>query len=353
MTSETAPTFGIYLNTGEMLAETHDAVFDFTREQAELAESLGYHDLWITEHHFIPFGINSCALTLAGFLLGHTKKLRVGTAVTLAPLYHPLQLAEQTAVLDQASGGRFDFGIGRGGYLLEYDAFGADYGRWDKEIAHTARVVLDAWRGQPIAFGTKVEMSGGIRLKPQPRTKPNPPLCLGTATPAGLKLAAEEGLPILHYFATPVEARKKVEAAYKDFQPQSANPPAHVHTLIAVVSDDETGTREQLRRALNVSFADGDWPHVPQAPTRHKGPDGKEMSRETMAQGAADRALVGPPDRVAAGINKMRSQLGANRFVLNMESIGNREMTLASIRRFAEEVIPLVDCEVVPEIAVG
>ena len=78
-------TFGLFLNAGEMLASTHEAVFDLTLEQARLAETLGFHDVWVTEHHFIPFGINSNALTLAAFLLGQTERLRVGTAVTLAP----------------------------------------------------------------------------------------------------------------------------------------------------------------------------------------------------------------------------------------------------------------------------
>lgn len=111
-------TFGLFINTGAQTGRTHADVFALALAQAELAESLGYHDVWVTEHHFIPFGINANALTLAGFLLGRTNRLRVGTAVTLAPLYHPLQLAEQVAILDQVSGGRLDFGIGRGGYLI-------------------------------------------------------------------------------------------------------------------------------------------------------------------------------------------------------------------------------------------
>src|SRR5262249_52270379 len=98
--------FGLFLNCGAQVGRSDGEVFELVLEEARLAERLGYHDVWVTEHHFIPFGINPSALTLAAFLLGQTSRLRVGTAVTLAPLYHPLQLAEQAALLDQCSGGR-------------------------------------------------------------------------------------------------------------------------------------------------------------------------------------------------------------------------------------------------------
>lgn len=84
------PDFGLFLNAGAQLGTSHKEVFALTLAQADLAERLGYRDVWVSEHHFIPFGINANALTLAGYLLGRTKNLRVGTAVTLAPLYHPM-----------------------------------------------------------------------------------------------------------------------------------------------------------------------------------------------------------------------------------------------------------------------
>ena len=111
-------TFGLFSNMGAFPGLSHQEILDAAISYAEAAEQLGYHDVWVSEHHFIPFGICPSALTMAGFLLGRTRRLRVGTATTLVHLYHPLQLAEQAALLDQLSGRRFDFGIGRGGYLL-------------------------------------------------------------------------------------------------------------------------------------------------------------------------------------------------------------------------------------------
>ncbi|MCS6926269.1 MAG: LLM class flavin-dependent oxidoreductase [Candidatus Binatia bacterium] len=68
-------------------------------EYTVAAERRGYDEAWIIEHHFIPYGICPSAMTMAGFLLGHTSWLRVGTAVSLLPLHHPVHLAEQAALL--------------------------------------------------------------------------------------------------------------------------------------------------------------------------------------------------------------------------------------------------------------
>ena len=316
------PTFGLFLNLGAQLAPDHAGVFDFALRQAELAEQLGYHDVWVTEHHFIDFGINSSALTLAAFLLGATRRLRVGTAVTLAPLYHPLQLAEQAAILDQASGGRFDFGIGRGGYLADFEAFGVDLARWDEEIDHTLETFTRAWAGPRPAT-------------PRPRTGSRPPLFAASTTPATLAKAAAVGAPLLHYFAAPAPARVKTEAAYAEHLP--GPPPIHVHTLIALVADDEAKARERLREALTVSFRAGDQPSVPGASGRHGG-----LSREELAKGVAENALIGDPRKLADDLAAFIGATGARRLAFYMEAVGDQAATLSSVERFAGEVRPLI-----------
>lgn len=335
--------YGLFLNAGAGLGPDHDAVFDLTAEQALLAERLGYRDVWVTEHHFIDFGLNPSAMTLAAFLLGRTSTLRVGTAVTLTPLYHPVQLAEQAALLDQMSGGRFDFGIGRGGYLRDFEVFGVDTARWDDEIDLTAGLLLDAWSGRPVEHhGTWHDFSP-VKVTPRPRTRPHPPLFLATSTPGAIQRAATHGLPLLHYFPTPPEARMKVEAAYAEALPSGMPAAEHIHTLICCVHDDEAGARARLTEALKRSLAAGDHPAVPQAANRHVGPDGKPFDRVAMAAHVAASSPVGPPARIAEQIAAFCAATGARRLVLYMEAIEDRALTLASIERFAREVRPLLD----------
>jgi alkanesulfonate monooxygenase SsuD/methylene tetrahydromethanopterin reductase-like flavin-dependent oxidoreductase (luciferase family) len=329
--------FGLFLNCGAQIGRSDDEVFDLVLEEARLAERLGYHDVWVTEHHFIPFGINPSALTLAAFILGQTSRLRVGTAVTLAPLYHPLQLAEQAALLDQCSGGRLDFGIGRGGYLAEFDAFGIDPARWTDEVELTASVLLDAWRKKEVSAQSRWATFAPVSVNPRPRTKPHPPLFLASTTPSTVAFAAANKLPLLHYWGTPLEARIATERLYAE---AASGPVDHVHALVVVVADDEASTRAALAERLKQSFRDGDWPHVPQARNRHVGPDGQPIAREKLAEFVAQHALVGPPDRICQRLQEIRTKLGAQRFVLFMEAIADRKSILSSIERFAREVMP-------------
>lgn len=328
-----SPTFGLFLNLGDNLGPTPEAVFDLTRREAELAEAAGYHDLWVTEHHFIRFGINPSALTTASFLLGRTRRVRVGTAVVLSPLCHPVELAERAALLDQLSDGRFDLGIGRGGYVRDYEVYGIDTARWDDEPESTARTLLDAWwPGDDDA-----------QLQPPPRTSPHPPLLLATSSDKGVAFAAEHGLALQHYFATPAPMRVDVERRYAELLPSESAAPDHLHTLIVVVTDGSEPTdavRARLGVALTESFHAGDHPAVPQAVNRHVGPDGKPIDRESMAAFVAQGAIIGPPQQVVDELGAFIETTGARRLALYQEAIADPALTLASIERFAADVAP-------------
>ena len=97
-------------------------VIEEATEQVRLAEELGFHSAWFAEHHFSRYGIGSSSLVLVSSIAARTKTIRLGTAVLVPPLHHPVQLAEDTATLDVVSGGRLDVGFGRGTAGYEYAA---------------------------------------------------------------------------------------------------------------------------------------------------------------------------------------------------------------------------------------
>jgi alkanesulfonate monooxygenase SsuD/methylene tetrahydromethanopterin reductase-like flavin-dependent oxidoreductase (luciferase family) len=338
------PTFGVFLNLGAQLGPTPEAVFDLTRRQALAADDLGYHDLWLTEHHFIPFGINPSALTSAAFLLGLTRRLRVGTAVTLSPLHHPVDLAERTSLLDQWSGGRFDLGIGRGGYLRDYEILGIATNRWDTEPETTADTLIDIWRNSADAHADD-GLADVVAIEPPPRTRPHPPLFLGTSTAKGIACAARHSLALQHYFASPIQARLDVEAQYaklhSELHGDDAEPtPDHLHTLIVVVADNEARARQQLTAALTESFIAGHHPVVPQAPERHVGPDGQPLDRAALAGYVAQGAIVGSPTAVVDALGTFITETGARRLGLYHEATADPHLTLSSLERFATDVAP-------------
>lgn len=321
--------FGVLLNLGRGLADTPEGVFDLTLQQCDLAEELGYDDLWVTEHHFIDFGINPSALTTAGFLLGRTRRIRVGTAVVLSPLRHPVELAEQAALLDQLSGGRFDLGLGRGGYRRDFETLDIDFGRWDEEPRASAQRLLELWS----------DPRQSVAIQPPARTMPHPPLLLATSSSPGVEFAARNHIALQHYFATPVQQRIAVEAAYRDCRAGSGDVPDHLHTLIVIV-DETAGRREQLAAALRRAFRAGDHPHVPQAVNRHIGPDGKPAGPEAMAESVAANAIIGSPARVVDELGGFIDATGARRIAIYPEAIADPAVTLKSLEDFAEAVVP-------------
>ncbi|HTE84877.1 MAG TPA: LLM class flavin-dependent oxidoreductase, partial [Dehalococcoidia bacterium] len=110
---ETDPPFGAYLRK--------------VLEQVTLAEELGWECQWFTEHHFLQYGgpIPNPAVMLAA-AAARTSRIHLGSAISILPLHHPLEIAESYAMVDALSGGRLEFGIGRGNTLLDYAMYGID-----------------------------------------------------------------------------------------------------------------------------------------------------------------------------------------------------------------------------------
>ena len=97
------------------------------REQAILADKLGYHSAWIGEHHFDRLGVNSRPDLVLASIIPETKNIRLAPAVNVLPIHHPIHVAEMWATLDVLSGGRVDYACGRGYDRAEYEPFGADF----------------------------------------------------------------------------------------------------------------------------------------------------------------------------------------------------------------------------------
>lgn len=116
---------GIYLDLRNPAEWRQDwaRLYGFTLELCEEADRLGVHSIWTTEHHGFDDGYLSQPLTMAAAIAARTKRARIGTGVTIAPLRHPAHLAEEAAIVDLVSGGRLELGIGTGYRLPEYELF--------------------------------------------------------------------------------------------------------------------------------------------------------------------------------------------------------------------------------------
>ncbi|HEX6513727.1 MAG TPA: LLM class flavin-dependent oxidoreductase, partial [Chloroflexota bacterium] len=149
------------------------------REQAAAAEDLGYDTLWLTEHHFRNFGgmLPNPQVLLAA-IAATTSRIRLGTAVTIMPLHHPIRIAEDMAMLDNISGGRIDVGVGRGMPHLEYEIYGANWDQAQDWLEEEVAILKGAWTESSFSWpeGTYYRYAKPMTVMPPPLQQPHPPL---------------------------------------------------------------------------------------------------------------------------------------------------------------------------------
>ena len=159
-------------------------------EMAAFADRRGFSVVSVEEHHCAENGWLPAPLLLAGMIVARTERIAVNVTALLVPLYDPIRLAEEIAVLDLVSGGRFSFVAGMGYRPVEFAALDKDWaGRGDR-MDHVLETLLRAWRGEPFEYN-----GATIRVTPTPRTKPHPPFAIGGMTKAAARRAARFGLP--------------------------------------------------------------------------------------------------------------------------------------------------------------
>src|SRR5436309_9084207 len=141
--------FGTFLLMQSPSARSSAEIYSRALDVAQKAEALGFRNIWLAEHHFSTYGYLSRPVQLATFIAAKTTRLRVGTAVIVVPLHHPLIIAEEIATLDLLAGGRVDIGLGRGYQQYEFQRLGLDLDsartRWEESVD----IIVAALRGEP------------------------------------------------------------------------------------------------------------------------------------------------------------------------------------------------------------
>src|SRR2546423_10187515 len=156
----------------------HDFI-DFNVE----AEALGYHSTFLVEHHFTGWNQVSATLTLLTWLGARTSTLRLGTAVLVLPWHNPVLLAEQAATLDLLSGGRLDFGVGKGYRYNEFAGFCVDMEEADARFDEALSVITRAFvNDTPFSHRGHYWQYDNIVLEPPTAQPPHPPVWMGAGS---------------------------------------------------------------------------------------------------------------------------------------------------------------------------
>jgi probable F420-dependent oxidoreductase len=166
------------------------ARWDDTVEQSVKAEEWGYDSIWISEHHSVEEGYYpSPWLALAG-LASHTKSVRLGTAVLIAPYYHPFHIAEDATMVDVISGGRCIAGLGVGYRAEEFDFFNVPIKERGGRTEESTQIIRALWEQETVSYDGKYYQLQEARLLPRPIQNPRPPIWMGGWTEPACARAA-------------------------------------------------------------------------------------------------------------------------------------------------------------------
>jgi alkanesulfonate monooxygenase SsuD/methylene tetrahydromethanopterin reductase-like flavin-dependent oxidoreductase (luciferase family) len=239
--------FGVFLLAAQFPGQDHTTVLDSTVAAAIAAEEAGFDDVWVAEHHFISYGVCPSAITLAGYLLGATRRIAVGTAVSVLSTQHPIALAEQAALLDQVSGGRLRLGVGRGGPWIDLEVFGTGLHRYQRGFPESLDLLLAALAEHRVAASGPEFRFPGVDIVPRPRTQPHPEVILAATTAATAELAAARGLPLL----LGMHASDAEKTALIDHYNQVAtHQVGHLAAALAYVADSQREAMDTMRTCL-------------------------------------------------------------------------------------------------------
>jgi len=299
------------------------------------AEALGFHSVFMVEHHFTGFNQVSASLTFLAYLAARTTRLRLGTAVTVLPWHNPALLAEQAATVDLLSNGRLDFGIGRGYRHSEFSGFCIPMEEAEERYTEALEVIRKAWTspGRFSHHGRRWHYDNVV-IEPAPIQSPHPPLWVGAGNLEVIRTVARQGFKLLLDQLSPPEVSGQRLAAYRAAVQAEGRvfDPMHVGLTRGLHLALNAGERER-QHALRAQFLE----HVRRLTVNPQAAAGTMVlpaSAEEVRAATEKTTLIGTPDEIIARLRTIQAQ--GIEYVLLMDVGGS----ISALRSFAREVMP-------------
>jgi len=326
---------------------TESQAYDEAIEQCVAADELGYKCIWFAEHHFSRAGIVPDPLLLAAAVAKKTKRIRLGTAISILPFHNPVRLAEQAAMVDVLSGGRLDLGVGRGSQPKEFMGFQAKPSKSRARLKEGLEIISRLFAGEKLTHSGEYYSCKDAELYPRPVQKPIPIWLAGTS-PETYTYAGENDYLVMASagFTGPEVYKEKMglwkEAIRKRGKDTSHLPQALLHHLHVCGEEDdeekryaqvEEGEGWYLRYRAKANSVD-----IPEEEAKHLK---RNWSYElNMAEIIDGGGVIGRADKVIEDIRRLRDEYGVNDvLVAPWRGPGHRDV-LKSLERFARDVMP-------------
>jgi alkanesulfonate monooxygenase SsuD/methylene tetrahydromethanopterin reductase-like flavin-dependent oxidoreductase (luciferase family) len=325
-------------------------------DQAELADRLGFATFWVAEIHCQPrFSLLSAPYVVLGAAAQRTKRLRLGVAVNTLPVHHPVQLAEEAAMLDLVSGGRMDFAAGGGHpHSRAYECFGADHKSTHDIMAEGLQIIRKAWSEETLSFDGKFFQIPEVIVNPKPVQKPLPPFYMATSSLDGVEVGARLGVNIFMpiHTRTPDQVYEFADAYWNGLKKYGHDPkskelgllvPMHLaKTTEEAKARSEAGVMSYFKTILDLRLDYTDWLNRRgvELPARLRTAAGSVVGFDTVCE---KHAVIGDSNLAVEKLKELAQKTGATN-LLTWFNIGTvpHAAVKAAMEQFAREVMPNV-----------
>jgi alkanesulfonate monooxygenase SsuD/methylene tetrahydromethanopterin reductase-like flavin-dependent oxidoreductase (luciferase family) len=310
-------------------------VYDRALQRVEIMDRAGYDAVWLAEHHFSGYSVCPSVHMMGVHIANRTTRLRIGMAVSLAAFYHPLRLAEEVALLDVLSGGRVNWGAGRGFDPTEFRVFGVPLEESAPRFQEAVEIVLAAWKNERLHWSGRYWRFEDVEVLPKPLQQPHPPVWLATGSPEAIGWAARHGYSILlgphQTFAENAANRERYRQELEANGHALAGRDLPIARLVAVAESDAAA--EEIARA-GVQWIAGSYIN----PSKASGITAKGHAMTMGEQERIERyisscVIHGRPERVVDQIERLRSEMYLDYLMI-------APLSHSSFMMFTEQVLP-------------
>lgn len=267
----------------------------------------GYDAVWLAEHHFSTYSVCPSVHLMGMHVADKTEHLRIGMGVSLAAFYHPLRLAEEVALLDNLSGGRINWGAGRGFDRTEMENFGVPVDESYERFRENVDIVLQAWKPGALTYHGKFHQFDNVEVLPKPLQDPMP-VWMATTTEEAVRWSAQQGLSILmdpHSSHQHIGEKQLLYSQALQQTEQTQQPDIPVARLLAIADTDA--------QAEAIALAGAKWTVEGYASNKKAGGPESVIPTEDRVEHYMNEVIIhGSPARVVDQLRQLEEEINLN-----------------------------------------
>jgi alkanesulfonate monooxygenase SsuD/methylene tetrahydromethanopterin reductase-like flavin-dependent oxidoreductase (luciferase family) len=338
--------FGWYHEFHRQVEQQSDAdAFAQALDQVADAERWGLDAIWLAEiHQQASRSVLSAPLTVASTIAARTSRIKIGTAVQVLPLCHPLRLAEETATIDQISRGRLLLGAGRSGNPRSYAAYGVPYAESRERFFEALEILKLAWSQPSFSFAGKYHSFNEARAVPRPYQQPHPPIRIAGASEDTFPVLGALGYPLFVAVRSgSLSALAPDLKAYRDAYTEAGHPGrGEVYLRLSLhLADTATQALEEAEPSIMQGYKSLTT-RLEGSPNSRRRAELETVRTITYEQVLRDKVVVGCPERVTDRLRQLHEELGIDGILaeLNFGSLIPPRQMMRSLQLLCERVRP-------------